>query len=240
MVDTAIGLEHEVRPPVPFRELVLDASFQKGRQIPQDVESIDLGIFAEETRELVERTVSDPRNREHGKIMYATRDRKLLLQSEAVKGETDHVVHNMVIHGFDHDILKPWYLRQDRMMAADFHSHPRDVGPSSQDLMPILVGDFNRFAATAIVVGTPKRIYAIFRGPKAPQMTDEEVRVRNKMWEGQMEARIRKFWRPGISTEEEIELNHRARETLLRQISGKYDLPIFVGDISATTLKCNR
>lgn len=222
--------EQELRPPLSFKEVLLQSAFTKGRTIPDSISEIDLGIFGEEGRELVSQMMKDPRRREFGKLVYVTKDKKVLLQNTPVVGD-----ERSVFHTFKTDLLidnpkLPWFMRQERMCGTTLHSHPEDIPPSSEDLLQLLVGDFDYSASSAVFVSSIKRNFVIFRGKNTPQFTREQVNEKIVLWEKSIKVRVSEFTDYSMSLSEQMEVNNKARTALLRQIGQKYDLRVFVGD----------
>lgn len=226
----AIPTEQELRPVPSFKEVLLQSAFSKGRVISDSVSEIDLAIFGNEGRNLVSQMIMDPKRREYGKLVYVTKDRKVLLQEQPTVGNETNVTHS-----FKADILidnpaLPWFMRQNRILGTTVHSHPEDIPPSSEDLLNLLIGDFDYGVSLAVFVSSPKRNFVIFRGRKTPQFTREQLVQKIILWERSIEERVMKFADPFMSTSEQMEINNRARTALLRQIGQKYDLKIFTGD----------
>lgn len=230
-------IEQELRPTPSFKEVLLQSAFSRGRAIPDSVSQIDLGIFGNEGRELVQRTMEDSRRREFGKRVYITKDRKVLLQDKPTIGDEKSVFDDVKIIMTIDDVKLPWFLRQDKICATGIHSHPFEVPPGSHDLEPLLWGDFDRFAAVAVFVATPGKNFVIFRSQRTPQFTREQAREKIVLWEKQMKDRVIQFTNPNMPEEEQMEVNNRARGVLLRQIAEKYKLRIFSGDAKSTRAK---
>jgi len=227
-------LEQEPKPAPSFKEILLQSAFSPGRAIVDSVREIDLGIFGNECQELRLQTLRDPRRREFGKLVYITRDGKLLLQNRPTTGEGKIVSGEIRINLINDNTTLPWFLIQDKMVGTIIHSHPVEIPACPQDLFYLLLGDFDIFASVAESVATPKSNIVIFRGEGAPQFTREQANEKILLWEKQMTERIRRFTSPDISIPEQLEINNRAGWALLRQIVQKYDLKIFSGDGNST------
>ncbi|MBI3103566.1 hypothetical protein HYZ05_01370 [Candidatus Daviesbacteria bacterium] len=233
MVD-ATSTEKEPGAVSTFKEVLLQSAFSRGRAISDSISEIELGIFANEGRELVSLMMRDPRRREFGKLVYVTNERKVLLQDKPTAGDENSVSHSVKMNILIDNTSLPWYLRQDRMIAASLHSHPEDISPSSEDLQQLLLGDFDYSASSVVFVSSAKRNFVIFRGKNTPQFTREQVYEKIALWERSIKERVIEFTIPYMSNSAQMETNNKARLALLRQAGKKYDLKIFVGEADST------
>lgn len=163
MSDTS-PTEQELRPVPSFKEVLLKSAFLKGRAISDSVSEIDLAIFGNEGRNLVSQMNKDPKRREFGKLVYITKDQKVLLQEQSTVGNETNVTHSFKTTILSDNTALPWFMRQDRICGTVLHSHPENIPPSSEDLLDLLVGDFDYSASLAVFVSSPKRNFVIFRG----------------------------------------------------------------------------
>ncbi len=167
--------EREVRPTMSFKDALLQATFSQGRVLDNHIREIELGIFGDEARSLVQATLEDPRKSEFGKLVYVTNDRRVLLQNKATKGDWEEVKLAAEIATRENSLLFPRNLRQNRFIGAAVHSHPFDDMPSFEDLSSILKEDDEVMAETAVFVATPKRIMLVFRGEKTRHLSSDEI-----------------------------------------------------------------
>lgn len=223
-------VEQELKQTSSFKEVLLQSAFSPGRAIADSVRDIDLGIFAEESEGMRHQTLHDLQRREFGKLVVVTNNRMVLLHSKLTSGDEKSVRQVLEINIFNPDILLPWFQRQDRIIGADIHSHPIELPPGSDDLAPILIGDFDKSAQAAIFIVTPARNIVIFRGAGAPQFTRAQINEKIQMWEKLMKERVEQFREPNMPVGEQLILNDKARNALLRSIAQKYHLKIFIGD----------
>lgn len=233
MVD-ATSQEQEPRPAPSFKEVLLQSAFSKGRAISNHISEIDLGIFYQEGRALVMQTEKDEKHREFGKIVYVTKDRRILIKDQPTTGNANDVYHRFKAVVTINNPNLPWYLRQDRMCGTILHSHPSDLPPSSEDLFNLLIGDFDYTAEAAVFVSSGKRNFIIFRGNDTPQFTREQASGKISLWENAIQERVMNFINRNTPLHEQMEINNKARTALLRQIQQKYDLKIFFGDANST------
>lgn len=225
--------EQEIRPTPSLKEVLMQSTFAPGRAIPDSLRAIELGIFADEGRELIRQTLDDPQRREFGKLVTVKSDTRKMRIYKTEVGTEGHVEHEQQIaYHPDLDPTLPRHQRIIEMWVTGMHSHPVDVSPSSGDLTSIFLGDFDPRAETAVFVVTPSRFILVFRGNNAPHLTFEEATTKRDMWEKSMQERMKQFTNPSMPPAEQVVLNERERTQLLRQISTKYDLKIFSGDLN--------
>lgn len=179
-------------------------------------------------------TLNDPKRREFGKLVYVTSDKKVLLQNRPEIGDEISVNSTAKIHTKNGNITLPWFLRQDKLIGTQIHSHPNKIPTSSYDLFHLLTGDFDMFAFAAVFVVTPQKNIVIFRGEGAPQFTHDQANEKITLWERQMTERVERFATSDTPRSENIEINSKARWALLRQIAQKYKLRVFSGDAKST------
>lgn len=237
MVD-ANSPEQEIRPAPSLKEVFLQTTFAPGRAIADSIRAIELGIFADEGRELIRKTLEDPQHREFGKVVTIDSNTRKMRIYKTETGTENSVNSSIKLDYFDKmDPMLPRHQRIPEMKVTGMHSHPDVIPPSSEDLTRILLGDFDEKSETAVFVVTTSRIYLIFRGNKTPHFTFKDVTVKKNLWEKVIEERVKQFRTPQMSVDEQYILNERARTQLLRQISTKYDLKIFSGDLSKGTVQ---
>ncbi len=223
--------EHEVRPSVTFKDALLQTTFAPGRALKNGVEEIELGIFGDEARNLMQTTSEDPQKREFGKTIFVTNDGRVLLQNKAIVGDEEGVTHTVKIEHIKNPYL-PRYLRQEKFIGALLHSHPVDSLPSVPDLSSVLLGDDELAASTAVFVVTPVKQIVVFRGESTPHWTSDKV---NKFLEelgAFATTSIANYAELSPSAEDIVKFHSLAETQMSKKLIEEYGLKVFIGGLA--------
>lgn len=223
---------------IEFKSALVRATFAPNRALDFNIGEVELGVFGELSRELINRTLSDSLRREHLYTALVTSSEKVLVNKEAVLGEESLTRHTFTTEIDMNMLFQPnKRLRQDKFMGAGLHSHPVDFPPSPTDLTGLMYSDFEPDAVTAAFVITPRRRIVIFRGAKTPGLSRAEAAIKVGLWTRNLEERMLSFDDGMMSDEDYIEMQRMAQDAQINQIVAKYDLALFSGALSESTVR---
>ena len=214
-----------------LRDILAESTFKPGRLIPCNVNSLNLGVFQEEARQLANNCFLDVDNKDLGKLVYVTGKKKVLVPLCFFQG---HARGELAMLGITSQVSKEIAEKEklnEPYLAMTIHSQGNtDLSFSATDLYLLMLNDSNPGASVAsFAVGRTKNML-FFRGQNTPQLDSGEADKKARLWLWQLEERIGQFIKPGMSREERLSIIDKAERALLRQICAKYDLQFFSGD----------
>jgi len=217
-----------------LRDILAESTFKLGRSIPAQVNSLDLGVFQEEARQLANGCFQDSKNRDLGKLVFVTGKKKVLVPTHYFQGDEGGSL--LMFHPISHvqkEVAGKEQLDERYLSMTIRTSGNTDLSFSSTDLYTLMVDDLHTAASVATFTAGRTKNMLFFRGQNTPQLTHEQAEKKVRLWEWQLEKRIEQFTKPGMSKEEESLIEDGAGRALLRQICKKYDLQFFSGGIGS-------
>lgn len=232
MVEFDPGSGKEKNKQVPLlRDMLVEYVFKPGRAIPPSIDSLDLGVFQDEAMQLANSCLLDAGNRDSGKLIYVTGDRKVLVPIHPFQSRVIGVLPmSGAISAVKKEVAEKEKLRE-LYLAMIIHSYGNtDLSFSAIDLLLLMLGDSEPRASVASLIAGRTKNMLFFRGENAPQLDEEEAEKKAKLWIWQLKERIGQFIKLGMNKEEVLGIVDVAGKTLLRQICAKYDLQFFSGE----------
>lgn len=214
-----------------LRNILAEFAFKQGRLIPPHVNSLNLGVFQEEARQLANECFLDRDNKNLGKLVYVTGKKKVLVSKYCFQANESGV---LFLYGSTLDVSKDTAekeRRDNRYLSMIIHtSSNADLSFSSTDLSWLMIADSHPIAGVAsLIVGRTKNML-FFRGQNTPQLNDEEAIKKARLWQWQLEERKGQFIKPGMNKEERWQIIEKAQRALVKQICERYDLQFFSGE----------
>lgn len=225
--------EQEIHSPVSLKDVLLETTFSPGRILREEIDQIELGVFGDESKLLVEDMLGDSRQRERGKIVFITSDRKVLLQNQPTVGEEGEVVNFGKIEVRKDDNL-PRVLRQNKFVGAAIHTHPLDGPPSITDMLSLLESDEIPSATSALFVATPSRNILVFRGDTTPQYSHDKIDFLEQGFQDLIDKAAQGMQG---SLDDKLELHFTAQFRAVEDMVKTYGLHIFTGKLGEPIVK---
>lgn len=217
-----------------LRDILAQATFQPGRAISPQIDTFDLGVFGEEARILAYRCFEDESNSDHGKFVYVTGKKKVLLPAHTFKAANDLPLGMIAAASAVPRDAAERIALDDRYLAMVMHTASnRDRPLSISGTGLLLVSDSSPFGVSCIFVAGKTQNYLVFRGETTPQLSEKEVEQKTKLWGTQIENRVRRFMSESMDIEERLSIVVRAEGALFRQICQRYGLIYFTSPAEA-------
>ena len=220
-----------------FRDILVQTTFNPNRALDKSIQAIDLGMFDNEARDLIARSMIHPNQAEYMKLIYVTPKGTVLIPKEAAEGTENEVRSKSKINIMSFDLSLPKQLRQDRFNAVGIHTHPDDSDPSWDDVGRLFIGDLDPTATTCEFIVTPRRRIVVFKGENTPQLTQEQLKQKLDYWDKVALKRGKQLAKPSMTKQDLAELYNRIFEQMNKEISDKYDLRYFEGATDDQVLK---
>ena len=220
-----------------LRDVLAEFTFKPGRLIPSHVNSLNLGVFQEEARQLANTCFLTDDNRDSGKLVYVTGKKKVLVPIRFFQAYEKGVLAMLGITSQVRKNIAEKEQLDDPYIAMTIHtSGNTDLAFSSTDLCLLMLADSNPGASVASFIAGRTKNMIFFRGQNTPQLDSEEAEKKARLWRWQLRERIDRFIKPGMSREEGFLIIDKAERALLRQICEKYDLQFFSGETDSATV----
>ncbi len=219
---------------IELKPALIQATFSPNRAISRDVEGIELGVFDGLSRELIDKTMRDPQRRENVYDILVTPNERVFINKEALQGEAMGATRTYKFQ-FEENFFGDKRLRQNMFIGSAMHSHPYDFPPSPTDMLCLMYSDAEIEAATSVIVVTPARRIALFRGSGTPQLSPKDADARVRLWNSNLDERISSF--QAATEADSIDLNKRAQDAQINQIAIKYEIAVFSAPLSESILR---
>lgn len=229
----------EILGPQPLlRDVLAELTFKPGRSIPSHVDSVNLGVFHDEAMQLANNCFLDSENKDSGKIIYVTGQRKVLVPVDFFQAYDTKVLGMLgIVSPFKKEIAEKEKLNE-RYLSMVIRSHRNnDLTFSATDLILLMLDDSNPGASVASLLAGKTKNTLFLRGENTPQLDDEEANRKARLWTFQLNERVHQFIRPEMTEEEALDVVNKAEKALLKQICEKYDLKVFSGESTEPILK---
>jgi hypothetical protein len=155
-------------------------------------ETIDTGIFGEETDNLNARTLTDPQHREFVLSSKLNLHKRIDFQTEPTIGSQGDAIINMHRYKLvtEGDTLDRYTVRERYVLFT--HSHPNESPASPTDIGAILE-DLDSGGYLGIMVGTSGLNLLFLRTLETPEMTPPETAEWVEKWTDEYKRRCRKM-----------------------------------------------
>jgi hypothetical protein len=234
MVESNSNLGKEKIEQTPLlRDLLAEYTFKPGRAISPEIKSIDLGVFHEEAMQLANNCFLDSENKNFGKMVFVTGQKKVLVPINFFKSDSSGNLSMQAISSFLEKEIAGKEKLNILYPVMPLHSFGNtDWSFSPTDLMLLLLKDSHPAASVASLIAGKTKNKLFLRSQSTPQIDLEEVEKKANLWERQLEERAMIFTNPEMSEEEILNVVNKAEESLMKQICVKYDIQFFSGETS--------
>lgn len=213
-----------------LRNVLVENTFKPGRWISPDVDALDLGVFLDEARGLANSCFLDSDNRDIGKVVYVTGTRKVLIPNQFTQSSKDGTFGLIGSTSLTPKEIAERNKFDDRYVAMGIITRRNTNVPFfSSGVCMLLIPDSHPAALVATFIAGRTQNMLLFRGQNSPLLSVDEAEKKLRLWEWQLQQRIRQFAKPELNGEEISNIAERAGRALLRQICQKYDLQFFSG-----------